>query len=448
MEISVFKEELFRQGLLAGFTEMEIFVTSARDFSVRVFKKEIDNYSLSEVWGLGFRGKYQGRMGYAYTEIPDQQSVTLLIKDAKQNAIIIDSTDDIEIFAGSNTYPKIEAFNPDFSNISVADKIEFALNLEQEAYSLDPRVTTVNYALFADGEGEVHIANTKGLDRSYQRNGGASYVSVVVKDEDEVRTAGRFVVGNKWECFNVAELAKEAVEEAVSMLGAQTIDSKEYPVILRHDVAGGILQTFSSVFSAESVQKGFSLLKDKIGETIAAQTITLIDDPLLPDGAGSAPFDSEGVATKTKEVIKDGVLITYLHNLKTAKKDGIPSTGNASKGSFRSPVRIAPTNFFIQPGDLSYDELMADLDEGLIIISVQGLHSGANPVSGDFSLGAYGYYVKNGKIDHPVDQITIAGNFFQLLKDVTRIGSDLKFGMGGSTASPSILIKGLAVSGK
>ena len=168
------------------------------------------------------------------------------------------------------------------------------------------------------------------------------------------------------------------------------------------------------------------------------------------NGGASAAFDGEGVATRTKDVIEKGRLVTFLHNLKTAKKDGVEPTGNASRASFKSPVGISPTNFFIQPGEKSYDQLVADLSDGIIIIDVQGLHSGANPVSGDFSLGAYGYLVEKGKVVRPVDQITIAGNFFKLLAAVEEVGSDLQFGTPGPRGhigSPSLLISSLSVAG-
>ncbi|MBS4053737.1 MAG: TldD/PmbA family protein, partial [Thermaerobacter sp.] len=220
-----------------------------------------------------------------------------------------------------------------------------------------------------------------------------------------------------------------------------------YKVLLRHDVASELLATFASSFSAEAVQKGLSLLKDKLGEAIMSSSITIIDDPLLPERPNSAPFDAEGVATKTKTVVGEGKLVTLLHNLKTAKKDGVASTGNAHKAAFNAPVTVAPTNLYIQAGGKVYAELVAELENGLVIIAVQGTHSGANPVSGDFSLSAYGYLVEDGKVVRPVNQITIAGNFFAMLSNIQGVGNDLLFKYG-SVASPSLLIGSLAVSGK
>lgn len=446
MNIRDFKERLFTEGTKAGFTDMEIFVSNSSNFRLQVFNKEVDNYSLNQIRGISFRGIYNGKMGYAYTEIADDESITFLIENAKANAEITGSTDDIPIYEGSPSYPEVIAYNEDLNNISVEEKMQFTFDLEAEALKLDPRVKTVNYCIYSDGEGEIYIANTKGLEQSFRSNMAYCYVSVVVQEGDSIKTGGRLAVGNNWSKFNAAALAKEAVEEGLSLLDAESIESGKYPIVLRYDVAADILGTFCDVFSAESVQKGLSLLEGKLEEKIAADIVTLLDDPLLENGIASQPFDAEGVASKTKAVISDGVLKTFLHNLKTAKKDGVESTGNAYKG-IKSPIGISPTNFYIQAGDKSYQQLLEEMGEGLIIISVQGLHSGANPVSGDFSLGAYGYYVKDGRIQRPVDQITIAGNFFDLLKNVVAIGSDLEFDSSG-VGSPSLLIKELAVAGK
>lgn len=425
---------------------MEMFVSNSNNFRVQVFQKEVDNYSLSQIMGISFRGIYQGKMGYAYTEIADEESIKFLIENAKGNAEIIGSTDDIPIYEGCPSYPEVVTYNEDFNSISLEEKMQFTYDLEAEALKLDPRVKTVNYAMYSDGDGEIYLANTKGLELSYSSNVAFCYVSVVVEEGDTIKTGGRFAVGNSWDKFNAQALAKAAVAEAISLLDADSIDSKKYPILLRYDVAASILGTFSSVFSAESVQKGLSLLDGKLGQKIAANTVTLLDDPLLENGIDSKPFDAEGVASKTKAVISNGVLNTFLHNLKTAKKAGVESTGNASKG-VKSSVGISPTNFFFEAGDKSYDQLLEEMDEGLVIISVQGLHSGANPVSGDFSLGAYGYYVKDGQIVRAVDQITIAGNFFELLEEIIAVGNDLEFDSSG-VGSPSLLVRELAVAGK
>jgi PmbA protein len=336
-------------------------------------------------------------------------------------------------------------------DLSSEEYIDAALRLEQAALAADSRVDLVNWALTGYYSEEVFMANTKGLEQSYRKNFAVGYVSAVVKDKDQIKTGHRFRCVFDWDELKPGELAREAAEEGASLLDADTVPSGDYRIILRRDVARDILATFAGVFSAEAVQKGLSLLGDKLGTKIAAGHVTLTDNPLLPKAGGSRPFDGEGVAVQATTVIKDGQLTNFLHNLKTAKKAGVETTGNANRGSYKSPVGIAPTNFYFEPGTASFDELVKELHQGLIIIDVQGLHSGANPVSGDFSLGAYGYLVEGGRIARAVDQITVSGNFFTLLQDVAAVGTDLEFGApggGGNIGSPSLLIKSLAVAGK
>jgi PmbA protein len=210
-----------------------------------------------------------------------------------------------------------------------------------------------------------------------------------------------------------------------------------------------LLATFYGVLSADAAQKGLSLLKGRENSEIAMQSVTVLDDPHLPRGLASTPFDAEGVATSRRAIVERGVLTTLLHNLKTAKKQGVQTTGNASKGSYASPVGVAPTNLYIEPSTVTFDDMLGKLGEGVLITDLTGLHSGTNPISGEFSLGAKGYMVENGAITKPVNQITVAGNFFEALKRVEAVGSDLLFGFPGPSycGSPALLVSELSVGG-
>jgi PmbA protein len=446
MRVELFAEKLFAAGKEAGFTDMEVYFQSGSQFRVGIFKREIDSYSLAEDAGLSFRGLYNGKMGYAYTEKLDESSLQMLINDARENAQLVDSDEVAEIFAGSESYAQLEGHNPRLDAIQAEEKIALAKALEEKAYALDQRVFNVQ-AFFGDGAGERRIINSKGLNLVYRGNSAMAGLSVVARQEREAKTAHEMEQIEDLAQFDVDEIARKAVDEAVSLFGADTVPSGEYPIILRRDVASQMLGVLTASFSAENVQKGMSLLKDRIGQQVFSEKITIIDDPLMPGRPASCPFDAEGVATRTKQMVENGKLMTYLHNLKTARIDGVESTGNASKRSYKSPLGIAPSNFYIAAGEKSYDEIIAGTEEGIIVISVAGLHSGANPVSGDFSLGAYGYLVQGGKVVRPVNQITIAGNFFRMLNDVLEVGNDLKFGRG-SIVSPTLKIARLSVAGK
>ncbi|MGL4373409.1 MAG: metallopeptidase TldD-related protein, partial [Turicibacter sp.] len=220
-----------------------------------------------------------------------------------------------------------------------------------------------------------------------------------------------------------------------------------YPIVLKNLVAADIIEAMSGIFSAEAVEKDLSLLKGKLNTTIASDCLTLVDDPHLIDGLGSASFDGEGVATFYKEVISNGELITYLHSLTTAKTFGVNPTGNASRPSFKSSVNINPTNMYIKPTESSVDDLLKAIDNGVFITDVQGLHAGLNVISGDFSLSASGFHIEDGVLTHPIHEITIAGNFFEVLKNIEGIANDLEFGMS-AIGSPALSIKSLTVAGE
>jgi len=448
MELNKFIEELFRRGKEEGFSDMEVYYIDSDSFEVNIYNQEVDKYNVNKNKGLSLRVIYDGRLGYAYTEKFDEEDIEFLIKNAKNNALET-QTDVIPEFYSGGQYKELERdINVD---VDTKKKIEDAMYMERRAKEYDSRIDSVNYCLIETGKGRRKIINTKGLNLEEEGGVSVAYVAVVAKDKNDVKSGSSFKVTSNYNNINFENLVKEACEEAINSLGAESIPSGKYKVILRRDAAATLLATFASIFSGDSVQKGFSLLKGKLNKKIASDKITILDDPFLKDAPGSCSFDDEGVETYTKEVIKDGVLKTYLYDIKSAKKDGVKSTGNGFKASYKSPVVVSPTNMYIVKGTLDYDEAIKKQDKALIITSLQGLHSGANPVSGDFSLAAEGYLVENGKITKPVEQITIAGNFYKLLEDVEEVLSDFELSLPsgmGSYGSPSIIIKELNVSGK
>jgi len=451
MTLNEFKEKLFARASQEGFEEYEIYYVDGESFAVAVYNKEIDKYDVNTTLGLSFRGKYQGKMGYAYTEVLDDEAVELLIKNAKANAVLIENEDEEVIYGEQEHYAQLDGFNPELSRVEAEEVIRLTLDMEEKAFARSDKVKAVQYCDVELVAGSCRIINSKGLDVSYRSNHLYGFLVPVVQDGNRRNTAVAFKGTKRFEEFRSEELAREAVDDALAHLGGETVESGKYRIALRNDAAAQLLSTFAGIFSADNVQKGMSLLKGKVGTVIASPKVTILDDPLMKDGACSTPFDAEGVATYTKEVIKEGVLQTLLHNLKTALKDGVKSTGNASKASFKSPVNVSPTNFYVQPGELGFDEILAELGDGLLITDLQGTHSGANPVSGDFSLAAKGFLVGKGKIQRPVEQITVAGNFYKVLEDIEAVASDLKFGFpsgSGCCGSPTLLIKELSIAGK
>ena len=448
MEKDLFIKKLLEAALTAGVEAAEVYTAENDSFRAMSHNGEVDNYSVASRSGLSLRGLYKGKMGYAATEAMDEEAIPMLVQGVIDSAELVEDDDVQEIYRGDAEYPQIDNYAPALDQVGEEAKLRLLLDMEKKALECgDERIKQVNYNMVNTHSGSVRIVNTYGLDLRQRDNLAVAYVSVVAKDGEHVSTGTGFGCGREFAALNADKMAKEAVEEALFMLYAAPIPSGSYRVIIDRRCMPDLLSTFSSVFSADAAQKGMSLLAGREGEMIAAECVTLMDDPHMAGGLASGAFDAEGVATKVKAVIENGRLTTLLHNLKTARKAGVASTGNASKGGYSSPIGVQPSNFYFKPGEKTLAQLMADMGDGLVITDVSGLHAGANPVSGDFSLLAKGYMVENGQKTKPVEQITVAGNFYTLLKNIRAVGCDLEF-VGSPVGSPSIDVGEMDIAGK
>lgn len=449
MERQYFIDKLFQAAKEAGICECEAYFAMSDDFSVDVLDGQIKEYSAAASSGVCLRGIYQGKMGYASSEQMDEDAIEMLVDSVKENAMLIETDDESTIFEGSSEYKSFNQYNEETANVPAAEKIKAAMELEALVKASDPRVIRTEGCSYASMISEKRIVNSKGLDVSYKAALVGAAAVPIVSENGKVNYAFDMKYAFDKKDVDIEAIAKKAVEEAVRGLNASSVPSGEYKTIFRHDAASMLFATFSGIFSAENARKGLSLLKGREGEKIASEVVTVIDDPLMEGGFASCPFDAEGVATSKKTVIEAGVLNTLLHNLTTAAAMGKTTTGNASKAGYSAPVMVAPTNFYLKPGEKTLEELAEYVGEGLLITSLQGMHSGANQISGDFSLGAKGFRIEGGKITTPVEQITVADNFFELLKKITSVASDLEFRPGMATAigAPSFLAEKIAVAG-
>ena len=446
MERNHFIEMLFDRAKRSGFEDCDAYVLENSSFQTAVNKGELTRYSVSDSLNLGFRGLYRGKMGCASTQVLDEDAVEMLIEAAKNGAELIDNDDEETIFPGSEVYPEYDGRRERIAALSAAEKIRMTRELEERALSYDERIASCSHCALFSGSSDVMLVNSRGLELCFHRDHLGAYVYPIARSGERTGTAGRHAFVGDPAQMNLDKIASEAAQEAISYLDARSISSGRYPVLLRRDAAADLLETFADVFCADAAQKGMSLLKGREGEKIAADCVRIVDDPLLPGGYASSPFDDEGVASRRTAVVENGSLTTLLHNLKTAKKQGVSSTGNASRTTVAGPMNVAPANFYIEASDISVDNLMQKVDRALLITDLMGMHSGANSISGDFSLGAKGYLVENGQVVRAVNQITIAGNFFDLLKNIIAVGDDLEFG-AGCFASPTLLAEGLSVAG-
>ena len=447
MDTNRFIDILFDRAKKAGFEASEIYLSQGSSFQTAVNKGEITRYNVSESLNLGFRGLVEGKMGCAATQVLDEDAAEMLVASAKAGAELCESEDEEFIFEGSGSYPEVNGSYPALAAMTAAEKIALTRSLEEKALSYDPRIASCSHCALFSGSRDVRMVNSRGLDLSAHRDHLGAYVFPIARKGDKTSTAGRQLLVNDPTKLDLDKLARESAEEAIAFLDAESIPSGSMRILLRPDAAADLMETFSGVFSADAAQKGLSRLKGKEGESIAAACINLVDDPLLPDGYASHAFDGEGVAARRNIIVSEGRLNTLLHNLKTARKQGVQTTGSAARASVAGPMTVAPSNLHFLPSGRSRAEMYLDAGDALLVTDLMGMHSGANSVSGDFSLGAKGFLIKNGRLDRPVNQITIAGNFFELLRDMEAVGSDLEFG-ASCFASPTLMIRSLSVAGK
>lgn len=426
-----------------GCEAAEVYGFERDAFSVSALNFDVDRCSVSKNGGMSLRVQLRGRDGYAYTECPDDPQG--MVERAMDNAQSME-TEDAHPMQSANAYETVSQPELPVQAFDAAQKIALALELERLTLAEDARVQKVVSCTVQTGAGRLWMQNTKGLLAQREAGSALCYVEPLVVDNGETRTGFAFRMGT--EAADVAGCAAEAVADALAQLGGAPVASGTYRVILRNTAMADLLTGFSRMFSAEQAQKGCSLLNGREGEQIGSSLVTLVDDPF--DAIAPRAFDDEGTPCTAKSIIRDGVFCTMLHNLKTAKKAGVLSTGNAVRASAASPVDVGPHILRLQSGQSDFDALVQELGDGLIITDLQGLHAGLNAVSGDFSLKATGRRIVHGADTGAVSGITLAGNFLTLLARVCSVADDARFTLPGScyTVAPSVLVEALQVGGK
>ena len=425
----------------AGVEPAEVTLSASESFSVRVRAQKLEDYKVCDRFHLVLRGMWQGKIGTASTQAMDEESLEMLIQGVKESAELIETDEQDEILPSDAHYETVSNYSDAVSAVSAEDKIALAMRIDARLASSDARIKP-DAALVASTSEVFALKNTLGLDLAHRSNMIYAYASCLSKQGETAATGFKLLWGYGLDDVNADEIADGCAKDALDKLGAGRLSSGARPVIIRSNAMADLLSTFSGVFSADNAQKGMSLLAGKEGEQIASSAVTIVDDPLMPWGLGSCPFDREGAATKTKHIVENGVLRTLLHNRKTAQKAGTKTTGNAAGSG-----RVAPSNLYIQPGSDSLDALLKKMGDGLLITELSGLHAGANPISGDFSLLSRGFEVVGGKCVRAVEQFTVAGNFFDVLKNITAAADDLLF-EGSPIGSASVAVKQLNIAGE
>ncbi len=424
----------------------EVFLRSARATSVEVKEQQVDAFERAADIGAGLRVMAGGRTGFAFTTDLSDKALRDLAEAAATNAKNTEP-DPHQVLPGRSAtpYQPVVIHDPAIPALSEREQIALAMALERAAFDTDHRVKRIRKASVSFAESETLVMNSRGASSSWKSTSGSASIEAVAEEKGESQAGWDYDVRRFFRDLHVEEVGRRAARKALNLLGARSIVSVKAPVVLENSVAEEFLSILASGFSAENVQKRKSLLAGKDGKRIVSPLITIYDDGLLAGGLGTAPSDDEAVPMRTKTVVDSGRLAMFLHNSHTADKDRTISTGNGMRGGFKSTPGVGVTNLYIAPGTTGPEELIAATPTGLYVSEIMGAHT-ANPISGDFSVGANGFWIEQGKIAYPVREVTIAGNILDLMMNVDAVAKDLRF--AGRIGSPTLRIKELSISGK
>ena len=445
MDFNAFKEAVIAKCAERGITEYELYYQNAESTSIGAFQHEINQFTCSTEGGVCFRCIVDGRMGYASTESLSPEQAASVVEKAADNAGALEAEEQVFLCEGGQTYQPLE--DRSYPLPGTEEIISTVLTTQDKLYQADPAVIDGTQTQGVAERSEIAIYNSKGLDlHSVTTLSGLVAVAVVTNGQEmandyQIKLA-------KLDTIDIDGLTKKAAATAKQKLGGDVAPTGQYPVIFDPEAMSDLLQTYSSIFSSEAAQKGLSKLANQEGKVIASEAVTLVDDPFHITNPGARNFDAEGSPTYCKNVIEKGLFNTLLYNLKTAAVAGKKTTGNASKAGYAGAVGISPFTMYLAPGAASEDELVAQAGEGVYINSLGGLHAGADPISGDFSLQSSGFMIRDGKKAEYVKSFTVAGNFYDLLKNIKAVASNLEMPGMSSFGSPSVLVEGLSVAGK
>jgi PmbA protein len=423
----------------------EAYILDARSLLVEVLNQEVETLKQANDTGVGIRViAADGRMGFAYSTSVDNASLREVAGQAIANShnSVADKFNVLPPPLPALPLPKL--VDPAIARTPVETKIGLAKAVETAARAADSRVRRTERCAYEDAEYGVALANSHGLVAHY-RSGYCGLFGVMLAEEDgDVQSGMGLTYTRDFAGLDPQAVGREAADDACRVLGAKRIETTRAALVLSPYIASSFLGVLLPALSADAVLKGRSLFKDKLGAKVASPLFTLVDDGRLEGGIAAAPVDGEGVPTKRNELIAGGVLGGYLHNTYTAGRAGTVSTGNGVRHSFKGLPEAGSTNVFVAAGATDSQKLIAGVKNGFYVTSVMGMHT-ANPISGDFSVGAAGIWIENGEFTRPVRGVAIAGNILELLAGVDAVGDDLRF--FGPHGAPTLRIGQITVSG-
>ena len=436
---------------------LEVYVTRGTDTEVRAYEGEVESLTSADSSGVGIRvllgagadgsGGAGSQVGFAWAGSLDPAVIAATLADARDNARFATADPDVVLAEPDGVAAiELDLWDDGVASTPMEKKVALALDLERATRAADPRVRQVSSADYSDSRVEVALASTTGLSSYRRRTNAFLSVDAITGEGADTQTGSGFTVGRGPSELVSDEAMDDAVLRATRMLGAQKARSAHYTVVFDPRVASTLLGVVASALSGEAVVKGRSLFAGRIGETVAAPTITLVDDPTDTRAYGAASHDGEGLACRRNVLIADGVLRMFVFDTVSARRAGTVSTGSAVRGGFAGTPSAGCRALVLTPGTKNHDEILAAVGDGLYVQSVTGVHSGVNPVSGDFSVGAEGLLIEGGVLDQPVREVTVASTLQRMLQSVVEIGADLRW-LPGVAAGQTLAIADMALGG-
>ena len=424
----------------------EIYYRANRLLTILAEGGEVEDYRFSDNYGVSLRVIVDNRMGFSFSTNPDDDAIMRMVDDAIGGAV--NSTPDENHAFASAIIELPETgrlFDEKIAKIPISNKVERAMSVEEGAISVDKRITRTRGAGYSEAMSEIFIRNGSGVDVGYKKGYVSAEAMAMAEDNGGQEMGWDSDFSITYDGIDPVLVGRRAGEMAISMLGAKKAPTGRFTALLTRRVVVELLEVLSSSFIGENVLKGKSMLVGKTNKEIFSPKLTIIDDGLLDNGIGTAPVDGEGVPKRRNELVKDGVLLGFLYDVLNANRAGKKPTGSSVRGGVTSPPASGVHNLFIVPGGKSPTELMEDIRDGLIITELMGVHT-ANPITGEFSVGASGFILEGGVKKHPFKEAAVSGDLIGLFSRIDEVGDDLRF--FGGVGAPSLVVGGVELSGQ
>jgi PmbA protein len=435
--------------LAAGAGAAEAYAQHSIGREVRVHGGEVESLTAATERGLGVRAWIGGRVGYSYGTELSPRGLAAVAERAVTAAAVADEDEFAVPPAPGDEVPALEGIDdPSIAEWPEARVVELALAVERAALNEDERIAGVEQAVYADSRESIAIASSSGIAGAYTASTAFAYLQALAGGDGAKETGLGFGLARSPAGLDASEIGKEGAQRALAMIGARKPASRVCPVVFDPTVAASFLGFIASVLGADAVQRGRSPFAERLGDEVASEALALYDDGTEPEGLNSAPFDDEGTPRRRISLVEGGRLRTFLHDSYTARRGGAESTASAGRGGYRSPPSVSPSNLIVREGQLPLEELLRLAGDGVYITDVAGLHSGVNPVSGVFSVGASGREISGGELAEPVREFTIASDLVRMLRGVRTVGAEARWvPFGGSVRAPPLLVGEMTVSG-